>query len=101
MGIMRAYYLAGLALASGLIAGCGGDCWCNGGSCKGTQPKTSQNGTAVNSSAQQSVGWSNRQRSQESTVSSAAGQQSPLVRQGDAGQASQMLPLGASNVPAA
>ena len=97
MGMTRAYYLAGLALASGLIAGCGGDCWCNGGSCKGTQPKTSQT-TSVSSSAQQSDGWSNRQRSQDLNVSSATSQQSAVGGQSLVPQGQQSL--GSSNVPA-
>jgi len=101
MGITRAYRLTALALASGMFAGCWGDCWCTGGSCKGTQPKTSQNATAVNSTGQQSDGWNTRQRTQETNVSSAASQQSSIAGPSDLGQTRQMQPLGASNLSAA
>src|SRR6516225_4726002 len=99
MGIKRIYRLAGLALASGLFAGCSGDCWCTGGSCKGTQPKTSQNATATGSLGQPSNGWSNQQRSQESSFSGVASQQSSVA--GQAGLTQGQQPLGSSSLPPA
>jgi transcription factor TFIIIB component B'' len=66
MGITRIFSLAGLFLASGMLTGCWGDCWCTGGSSKNTQPVARQDPPVARQPAQAN-NWSNTPYSQDRT----------------------------------
>lgn len=102
MRIKRIFTLAGLALAGGMLTGCWGDCWCTGGSSRGSQPKTTTTATETSSLGQQREGWNKPLRSQELNVAnSPTTQPSPAALGGSVtgqpAQTSSTAPTTASN----
>src|SRR5438876_10080775 len=98
MGIKRILGFAGLMFASGMLTGCWGGSWSNGGSYKGAQPIARQTTPSPSSIAQPS-GWNNPQRTQDADADRPTGIQQPSVNT-TTPSTGQPLPATSSVTPA-
>jgi len=99
MGITRFFSLAGVLVAGGMLTGCWGDCWCNGGSSKNSQPVAHQDPPVAKAPAQ-SNSWSNTPYAQDRTSATVAPTNNPQLTTGNfqpGNTVNQSLPLATTN----